>query len=439
MKKTAVLLSALVVGLATVAIPAVASADQTALSTHSWDPGLQATTSAAHDQVHAWGTRKTAGAWGTGPVNYQAGATTSQVAGGSGTLDVVLGGTYCHTACTYGGGSGYKGLVQFWNDSANYIAFGLIHDPGVSPSGMTLMIEGAANGKPVGGYWPGGAVTGASHLFSFTWNTKGISVTIDHQKSLGPYPVTETHPSISFLAAGRATGDSSDVTFTNIAFGAGSVSAQPITIPPGNPYLTYTATLSAQGSGTGYSAYINAHDASNNAISIGIQSDAASPESHGLPSYIWERVQNGVFTYDYLGPASNDGVPLTLKWWKGVDTAVFYEGSTPVADISVHLVPRLFFNVEGNARINGDSVNDTFTNVQVAAGDDCPAYCGLNGSWNTTDFNFFGLRATSTNQQSQNGANFTVAGKVSGLPATGTWDTNVVAGIAMIAQKWNGQ
>ena len=415
-------------------------ADVSSLSPYSWDPGMYAINSTYDSTVHAWGIRDTVGAWGTGPVNYQSGATIQNRASSSGVLNVLLNGTYCHNgSCSYGTGSGYKGLVQFWNDPNNYIAFGLIHDPGVSPTGTTLMIEGSANGQPIGGYWPAGAITGTSHLFSFSWSAGGISVTIDNQVHLGPYPVSMTNPSISFLAAGRDTGDIADTTFTNISFSSGSVVAAPIIIPNGAPYLTYSATLNESGSGSGYSAYINSHDANNNAISIGIQTDTTSPESNGQPYFIWERVQGGQFTYDYLAPAPAGNNQITLKWWIGDNTAVFYDGSTPIADISVVLVPRLFFNVEGNARLNGDTVNDTISNTQIAVGTICPTYCGLNGSWNTSSFNSYGLTATNTNGQTQNGANFTINGTVSGLPASGTWNTNEVAGIGMIAQYWNGQ
>jgi hypothetical protein len=420
---------------------ASASADESQLTSHSWDPGLFATNTEYNDSVHAWGQRKTSGAWGTGSVNYQSGATTNYTGASSGSLSVVLNGTYCPSGnCAYGGGSGYKGLVQFWNDTSNYIAFGLIHDPSVSPNGMTLMIEGAANGRPVGGYWPAGAVTGTSHLFTFNWTASGISVDIDNQVKLGPYPVTETHPSISFLAAARNTGDISDTTFTDISFSTGSITPQPVTVPSGTSYFTYSANVNEAGSGSGYSSYINSHDADNNAISVGIQTDSSSPESNGQPDYIWERVQNGQFTYDYLGPAaSNTSEPVTLKWWPNDSTAVFYEGSTPVADIELDLSPRLFFSIEGNARQNGDTVNDTMTNAQINVGNSCPTYCGLNGSWNTSSFNFYGLSAHDTNGQTQNGANFTVTGTVSGLSSGENWDTNEVAGIAMIAQYWDGQ
>ena len=417
------------------ATPASA-ATEPALAAHSWDPGLFATVGSTNTTVHAWGQRTTPGAWGTGPVNYQAGATAVTTASSSGTLNVTLRGTYCPGgACSFGAGTGYKGLVQLWNDPSNYIAFGVIHDPGVSPSGTTLMIEGAAAGRPVGGYWAGGKLGGSSHLFTVTWGPNGISLQIDNQTRLGPYPVAATHPSISFLAAGRLTGDIADTTFSGISIA--TAPAPPPTIPSGSPYFSYTATMTEGGSGTGYSAYINAHDGNSNAISVGIQSDSAAPESGGQPYYIWERVQNGTFTYGYLGPASHNPQPVTLKWWQGANTAIFYAGSTPIASIPVQLTPRLFFNVEGNARLNGDSVRDTFSNVQIDVGNNCPNYCGLNGAWNTS-FSFHGLTATNTNGATQNGADFTVTGTVSGVPAGGNWDTTQIAGIAMIAQYWNG-
>lgn len=423
-----------------IGFPITASADQTPLSPHSWDAGLYATNSRYNDAVHAWGRRTTAGAWGTSSVNYQSGATIQNVGGSSGSLDVVLNATYCPgNVCSYGNGSGYKGLVQFWNDPSNYIAFGLIKDPGVSPRGTTLMIEGASGGRPIGGYWPANAISGSSHLFSFNWTANGISLNIDHQVALGPYGVAANHPSISFLAAGRDNGDIADTTFSGISFSPGSVVQQPVTIPAGNPYLTYNATLTEAGTGTGHSAYINTHDANNNALAVGIQTDTASPESNGQPYYIWERVQNGQFTYDYLGPASHGNEPVTLKWWPSEDTAVYYAGATPLADISMHLDPRLFFNAEGNARVNGDTLNSTVSNVQITVGTNCPTYCGLNGSWNTSSFNFYGLHASDTNGAVQNGANFTISGTVSGLPAGGDWDNHEVAGIGMIAQYWNGQ
>ncbi|NBX97777.1 hypothetical protein EBQ81_02840 [bacterium] len=306
------------------------------------------------------------------------------------------------------------------------------------------MIEGAAAGKPVGGYWAANGITGASHLFTYSWTPGGISFTIDNNVTLGPYPVSmAAGPSISFLAAARNTNDIADTTFSGITFSSGSVVADPLTEPGGAPYMTYTATVDDGGTGTGHSAFINVHDAFNNALAVGVQTDSASPESQGQPWFMFNRVQNGIFTYQYIAPATSGAEPITLKWWKNEKVAMFYKGIgggvTPIAKISLDMSPRLYFNAEGNARKNGDTVNSTITNTQITVGDNCPSQCGLTGSWNTNDFNFYGLTATRTNGSTQNGANFTITGTVSGLAAGHDWDTDLVAGVGMIAQYWNGQ
>jgi len=119
----------------------------------------------------------------------------------------------------------------------------------------------------------------------------------------------------------------------------------PVFVPSGTPYFTSTATMTENGSGTGYSAYVVAHDNDLNAVAVGIQSDTTAPQSNGHPYFIWELVQDGVFTYQYLGPASNDPTPVTLAWWPDVETAVFYEGNTPIADVAATLVPQLLFSI----------------------------------------------------------------------------------------------
>lgn len=414
-------------------------ADTTALSPYSWDRGLFATTSQYNDSVHAWGMRATEGAWGTGPVNYQSGSTIKYRANAPGTVEFMMNATYCPDGvCSYGAGSGYKGFVQFWNDPNNYVAFGLIHDPGVSPTGTTLMVEGAANGKPIGGYWSNNGVTGKAHHIRANWNGAAVTFILDNQVELS-YPVATTNPSISFLGAARNTGDIVDVTFNDITFSSGSVVADQLTVPASTPYASYSATIRDGGTGTGHSAYINTHDAHNNALAVGIQTDFGSPESQGAPYFVWEKVQNGQFTYGYVKPASYNQEPVTLKWWKQEKVAGFYAGSELIAVIPLNLEPRLYFNAEGNARLNGDSVDSSISNVQIAVGDNCPTYCGLNGTWNTSDFNFYGLQATRTNSSTQNGANFDITGTVSGLPPNGDWDSHLVAGIGMIAQYWDGQ
>ncbi|MFJ4294630.1 hypothetical protein [Curtobacterium sp. NPDC089689] len=204
--------------------------------------------------------------------------------------------------------------------------------------------------------------------------------------------------------------------------------------PSGAAYVTYTANISAKGSGTGYSSYINIHDAHNNAFSFGIQSDTGATQSKGKPKYIWERVQNGKFTYGYMSAASNNLTPVGLRWFKNDVAAVSVNHKT-LAYISLNLDGRLFFNAEANARLNGDTVHSTVQNVSIKI-NDVAARSGLNGKWNT-GFSFHGLKARQTKADSRGqGASFAIDGTVSGLPRGGNWDTDQVSGIAMITQKW---
>lgn len=221
-----------------------------------------------------------------------------------------------------------------------------------------------------------------------------------------------------------------------IAVSIPAAPASAITTPSGTPYVTYTANISAKGSGTGYSSYINIHDNQRNAIAFGIQSDTGSPESKGKPRYIWERVQNGKFTYGYLDAASNNLTPVGLRWWTN-DTVALSVNHRTVATVKVNLEPRLFFNAEANARLNGDVVHSTVQNVSIAVGN-VSGRKGLNGTWNT-GFSDHGLRAKRTNSAKQQGASFAIDGRVSGLASGHNWDTDQVSGIAMIAQYWNGR
>lgn len=194
--------------------PATAIASSYAkVSPYSWDSGLYATVEPWETPiVKAWGTRKTTGSWGTGPVNYQSGATSTYRQPSTGTLGVDLYASACPSldleSCTYGTGSGYKSIVQFWNDPDNYVAIGFIHDPGVSPTYTTLMVEGAAYGKPIGGYWSPDSIVGRAHHLNFAWSANTLTVTIDRQDYLKlVYPIGLSQPSISFLGAARNTGD----------------------------------------------------------------------------------------------------------------------------------------------------------------------------------------------------------------------------------------
>lgn len=213
----------------------------------------------------------------------------------------------------------------------------------------------------------------------------------------------------------------------------GATASAATVAPHGTPLVEYTANITQGGAGTGYSSYINVHDAYNNAFSVGIQSDKGSTVSKGAPRFIWERVQNGKFTYGYLGPATHNVTPVGLRFYPN-NVGTFFANGHTIAAVGLNLKGRLFFNVEGNGRLNGDVVHSSMRDVKITVRNK-PGVSGLQGKWNT-NFSFHGLKARQVNSPAVQGATFWVDGRVSGLPKGGNWDATEVAGIGMITQRW---
>ncbi len=391
------------------------------LTNWSQDPGLFATVSGNDSVVHAWGVRSTPGAWGTGPMNYESGATTTYNQPSSGSLSFDMYGTYCPGGvCSYGAGTGYQAFVQVWNDTGDYVAFGLIHDPAVSPTGTTIEVVGAAHGQPIGGFWPGGAVGGSDHHITVTWNSQGVQFNMDNNTTLGYYPVAITDPSISFIAAARMPGDTVDATFENIQFDTDA----PVAIPAGNPTISVTTTMTESGSGSGYDSLLGLHDnQSGNAVDFGIQSDTTSNTSRGQPWFFWQDVSDGAFNYSYLSPAplssGTASAAVTISWWQNPGEAVFYANGKALAEVSLDLSGTLIVSVEGMAREEGDSVSDTFTNIDCTV----PSTCidpGPIGPWNLS-YDYYGINATETGGSGYNDTSIAISGTATGVPSGDNW------------------
>ena len=178
---------------------------------------LTASIDASKTLVTINGVRISQTAWGLGPDNYMAGVTSKQRLPSSGQLEFWIAGTGPDSAI--GSGTGYKALVQFWNDVQNYIALGLIHDPGPSPDGITVMVEGAADSLPVGGYWGSDMppITNDRHHIVVSWTPTQISWVIDDYESHRmTFNINMNNPSFSILGAARLPGDSVSVNFESI-------------------------------------------------------------------------------------------------------------------------------------------------------------------------------------------------------------------------------
>lgn len=185
--------------------------------------------------VHIVGTRQSDTAWGLDGDNYMAGMVASQRLPSEG----IAGFAILRTPDVdniFGEGTGYKVFIQFWNDPENYIAFGLIKDLGAAPwGGLTLMIEGASYGNPIGGYWPQGHAGfdgSMDTFFDVYWFFDRIEITVNpssEQNQTLIYNINMSNPSLACLGAARMPGDKVDAGIVVVDF-SGNMSP-PFTLP----------------------------------------------------------------------------------------------------------------------------------------------------------------------------------------------------------------
>ena len=155
------------------------------------------------------GVRASAGAWGTGAFNYVAGATMNSLLPTDGWLN---GSFHAADDGTFGAGTGYKYIFQFYGDANNIIAMGIIKDPGAAPwGGLTLMVEGLGHGQAIGGYWPqnneGFSDDGTYYEVTISWTATSISFQLN-QHTVLTYPIDlSAGPSFSIMGCARMPGD----------------------------------------------------------------------------------------------------------------------------------------------------------------------------------------------------------------------------------------
>lgn len=436
--------------------PSLILAAVTPLTANSWDDagGLAAAVSPAYDRLDVAGARVSQVAWGQGPLNYMAGATANSLFPGNGELTVDLIGI--GAGGVFGAGTGYKAWVQFYNDPQNVIAMGVIQDPGLSPNGITVMVEGLAHGQPVGGYWmPGSSPDISANTaanITVQWTPTQISWTIDRLEAYRmTYPIQMNNPSISFLGAARMPGDSVSVRFQNIVF-SNTPSTQ-VSNPTENPRATISADVNFVGgaNSVGWAAKLNLHDAYGNAISLGAHADINDLNSLGVPYFHFDRVRENIgFDHGYVNSIranQNQTQHWDLFYYDQAAKAVFFLNGVAVGEVSIKLRDRIFFQVGVDGAQNGDYVRADFSNVSIGGTWADGRSVRPNGDWNDVSFDFWGLNATRTGG-SVNSANFRIEGTVAGLPAGADWDTiettygyagQPVAAVAMITEWWYNQ
>lgn len=433
-------------------LPMVALGATTTYSAFTFDDagGLASSVNTASDKITISGTRVSSGAWGTGAVNYAAGATASYtLPNGDLTVDVVG----LESDGSYGTGTGFKVFVQFWNDPENYIALGLIHDPAVSPDGITLMVEGAAYGQPIGGYWGEGSpsVVIGAHSFEVTWTDDQISWTIDGLEDYRmTYAIQMNAPSFTIMGAAREQSDTVNVAFQNIYLS--NVPSVSVTVPDETPRATIGGNVNYNGddSNVGWGVAINMHDAYGSAISFGYQADSNDPNSDQVIPYLhYNRTSGGTQYFDHAYIGSYPGSEYTtqrwdLKYYESAGKVVFFLNNEAIGEAAITLTNRIFFQVQIEGAQNGDTMAATFTDVAIGGTWSDGTAVTPNGNWNDDDFNFWGLSGSQTGGTPTD-ADFYLSGTVSGLPEGADWDTiettygyagQPVASVIMVAEWW---
>ena len=209
------------------------------------------------------------------------------------------------------------------------------------------------------------------------------------------------------------------------------------TVPNEAPRATISATVSSSGGGHGWAAYLNLHDGNNNAVAMGTQSDDGDTPSSGHPMDHVNVVNNGHFTHAYGTTPEPPGQShrWEVRYYDGAGKAIFFQDGTPLLGVSIKLVGRVFYQTEVNCKVDGDSVDATFTNVTIGGTKD-GAPVTPSGTWNTHGFNFWNLQMQQTNDQSiVQGANMHGFGTIGGM-GNKDWDTAnpPAAAIGMITE-----
>ena len=187
-------------------------------------------------------------------------------------------------------------------------------------------------------------------------------------KNEGRFPNAAAEAAASPAAAPAAA----PVAATPAAPVAAAPAAQGVTISSlGSRYAAVEATLNLSGMGTGYHAKILLQSAtSGSAVSFGIQYDAFARAPYtGKPAFLCENVIHngpGGQAYLWFGNAQL-GVPTRIMIVLDMQTGVVdcYVNGTKVGTVgnSNLLAGQLCASVEGCARLDGDVVNATISNI----------------------------------------------------------------------------
>jgi hypothetical protein len=210
-------------------------------------------------------------------------------------------------------------------------------------------------------------------------------------------------------------------------------------VPAEAPRAIVSATVSFSGTGEGWAAYLNLHDAHSNAVAMGAQSDVGDRPSSGRPMAHANYVINGRFAHAYGATAMPAGQShrWDLRYYDTAGRAILFQDGAPLLGVSIRLVGRIFYQTEVNAKVDGDSVDATYSNVSIGGIKPSGGPVLPNGVWNTSDFDFWQLDMRQTDDPSVvQGANMRGGGTIGNLGSR-DWHTASppAAAIGMITEQ----
>lgn len=128
--------------------------------------------------------------------------------------------------CSMGFGSGFKNFVRLANAKGDTFEVGVIHDLGLSPNGVTLMVEANRSGKAVVRRYnkPDSVDQKYPHHFHIAWGNGKVRFIFDNgQREI--YDFDSAGLTISFIGAGRSKDDVVAANFKNIVFSSYALKA----------------------------------------------------------------------------------------------------------------------------------------------------------------------------------------------------------------------
>lgn len=260
-----------------------------------------------------------------------------------------------------------------------------------------------------------------NHLVDLGWNYEGIGWYSDDEKGVPLYREYNENAETGAHNYTASWGEHKSLVKAGwhdegIAwYGVDVTKAEKLSFEDDPAYASITADVTLSGMGSGYHAKIvMSHAATQGETSVPIASWGFHYEKdvHGLGEgfenntcFLLENVYShaaeaggeGKQYLRYAGAETDKKINLRLSYYED-GTIAYYVNDDLFGTQETALKAPFIFTIEGSAARDGDSIDATFSNVRVKAGNETDAAAGnegVQGTWNASN-NYFGLEGEVT-------------------------------------------